>query len=114
MNDLIINEFEDIIRAIVSDIAKGDYRKLEAEAKNGRVSVADLRRTVEEYGYTIVPLPYNAFELAEAYYVESENRIDIFLPLWSAEEGRSDLTLSLSCHSAEEGLTVQIADLRVL
>ena len=56
---------------------------------------------IEEYGVTIIPLPAKAFDLALSYQI-SDKQVDIYIPLWSEEEGQSDLTslLILSIHSA--------------
>ena len=56
--------------------------------------------SIEEYGVTIIPLPAKAFDLALSYQI-SDKQVDI-TPLWSEEEGQSDLTslLILSIHSA--------------
>ena len=72
-----------------------------------------IKRAVETYPYTVIPLPSEAFELAEVYRI-GEIRIDIYLPLWTHEEGRSDLTLCLSCHTTSTGIRVEVNDLRVL
>ena len=56
---------------------------------------------IEEYGVTIIPLPAKAFDLALSYQI-SDKQVDIYIPLWSEEEGQSDLTslLILSIYSA--------------
>lgn len=64
------------------------------------VPIQDIRRVIEEYGCTIIPLPVKAFDLALSYQI-SDKQVDIYIPLWSEEEGQSDLTLSLSCFKNE-------------
>ncbi|MDR2081293.1 MAG: hypothetical protein LBP54_05345 [Campylobacteraceae bacterium] len=84
------------------------------DKSNGRVNIMDLERVVNEYNKTIMPLPDNAFELTEIYRIDKENRIDIYIPLWTKEEGRSDLTLSLKCFLENNKPKIEIDDLRVL
>ncbi|MGA3674331.1 DUF7668 domain-containing protein [Lysinibacillus agricola] len=47
-------------------------------------------------------------------YIAAEKRLDIYLPLWTKEEGRSDLTLSLSGQRNNNQLKIEFNDLRVL
>jgi hypothetical protein len=51
---------------------------------------------------------------AKTYHIADKNRLDIYLPLWTKEEGRSDLTLFLSCFVKNGTPFVEINDLRVL
>ena len=108
-----IQEFIPLIREIVIDISNENYNKLYQKYRH-RVSIDDLTRTIENYGSNIVPLPESAFDFVEKYCIDSEKRIDVYLPLWTKEEGKSDLTLSISCYHRESELYIEINDLRVL
>jgi hypothetical protein len=112
--ELNIDVFHEKIVNLVMDMANKNYRKIEAEKLNGRVSIADMERTINEYGKTLTPLPQEAFEIANIYNIGEENRLDIYIPLWTKEEGRSDLTLSLICYLKNDGPAIEINDLRVL
>ncbi len=46
------------------------------------------------------------------FYQISDKQVDIYIPLWSEEEGQSDLTLSLSCFNNDN--KIKINDLEVL
>lgn len=107
-----IEHFKPVITAIVHHISMDDYDTLAANGQNGRIGIDDLKRIVAEYGRTIIPLPDEAFAEAEVYTVG--DRLDIYIPLWTKEEGRSDLTLSLSCCMADGASRVEIDDLHVL
>jgi hypothetical protein len=108
-----INLFYDKIRNIVQDILGGNYEDIVLRKENGRIDINDLENVIKEYNKTIIPLPEEAFSIAELYKI-NDNQIDIYIPLWTKEEGRSDLTLFLSCYNTNETLTVEINDLRVL
>lgn len=103
-----------LIRDLVNLISKGDYKVILDNGQNGRVSIADLKKTIREYGYTIVPLPQEAFLLAECFIFEDEEQMEVILPLWTKEEGRSDLTLELLCSGKGDIYKVEIDDLHVL
>ena len=88
-----------------------DYQAANNLILDNSVPISDLRRVIEEYGTTIMPIPEAAFEQALCYQI-SDGQVDIYIPLWSEEEGQSDLTLSLSCFQNEH--KIQINDLEVL
>lgn len=105
--------FEATITALVRLISQGDYEAIAANGQAGRVGAEGIKRAVEAYPCTVIPLPSEAFELAEIYRID-ETRLDIYLPLWTHEEGRSDLTLCLSCHTTSTDIRVEVNDLRWL
>jgi hypothetical protein len=112
--ELGIGLFKDKIADLVTDIANKNYQRIELERLNGRVDIVDLERVIREYHNTIEPLPDDAFDFAEIYTVEKENRMDVYIPLWTKEEGRSDLTLSVLCFLENNRVRIEINDLRVL
>jgi hypothetical protein len=112
--ELNIDSFKKIIKNIVMDLSSKDYKKIELEKTNGRVNIADLENIINEYGKTIIPLPDKAFEIANVYTIEKEKRIDIYVPLWTKEEGRSDLTLSITCYLKNNKPVIEMNDLEVL
>ena len=105
--------FEATITALVHLISRGYYEAIAANGQAGRMGAEGIKCAVETYPCTVIPLPSEAFELAEVYRID-ETRLDIYLPLWTHEEGRSDLTLCLSCHTTSTDIRVEVNDLRVL
>ena len=106
-----IDDYIEQIQNYVACLANKDYQATQELTLSDSVPVQDIQRRMEEYGNEIIPLPTNAFDLAQVYQV-TDKQIDIFLPLWSREEGRSDLTLCLSCIKEEN--KIKINDLEVL
>jgi hypothetical protein len=79
--------------------------------------VADLERVVREYGRHLVPLPLAAFQAIDVVSVADSypQRWSVVIPLWSKEEGPSDLSLELTIEdSPEPEYRVDIDDLHVL
>ena len=107
---LNVLDFKPEIEKIVQKIANDCFGEIETS----ETSADDLQRVLREYGCSIVPLPDNALSLAETYHIANENRLDVYLPLWTKEEGRSDLTLFVSCFMKNGKSFVEINDLRVL
>lgn len=106
-----IEEYKERIQEFISCLARKDYQAANNLMLANSVPISDIRRVIEEYGSTIMPLPVKAFELALLYQI-SDRQVDIYIPLWSEEEGRSDLIFSLSCFQNEN--KIKINDLEVL
>jgi len=106
--------FLPLIREIAIDLSCGNYEKIRQDRRNGRVDMRDLQRVIEEYGRTIVPLPDNIADFIDFYTIDNEDRLDMYIPLWTKEEKRSDLTLFISGYRKSNELVVEINDLRVL
>lgn len=103
------------IRRLVVDLIAQRYGDIVADGRGGRLTQSELRKTVSDYGHTLVPLPDEVWPLADTYQDKSDptsSMIDI--PLWTAEEGRSDLVLSLSSHKHGDHYDIEIDDIHVL
>ena len=111
--DLHINGFKPLIEELVSNISTSDYNAIFEKHQYGRTNIDDIKRVVSEYNRTITILPDNAFKEAKVYYIEKEKRLDIYIPLWTIEEGRSDLVLFLSGYIISGIPKIEINDLLV-
>lgn len=103
------------LQEVAHELVRGNFAHLEADGRSGRSTARDLQRVLHEYGCTLVDLPDAAFDIADAIRLETSTemwRVD--LPLWTREEGRSDLTLSLTVAVSSEGISTEIDDLRVM
>lgn len=98
---------------VVSLLAAGEYAELERLSRGERLSAGELRRAVAEYGGTVSPSP---FIVDEPIAVTAEPGVwAVDVDLFTAEEGRSDLTLSLRVlESPGPHYEVQLDDLHVL
>ena len=111
----IDTKFIDPIRALVETLVKGHFAQLERDGRSGRLSSHELQEALQAYGRTLITLPDEAFRLAEVYPVKGQNATwAVDVPLWTAEEGRSDLTLSLTVSNRQEGVQLEIDDLHTL
>lgn len=103
------------IRDIVRELAAGNYEKLEADGRAGRLTAGQLREAIEHYGRTFVELPEEGLQYVWVYpqtWGENAWRVDV--DLWTIEEGRSDLTLSMLMEKAGDGIRVGVENLHVL
>jgi hypothetical protein len=104
------------VERLVLDLVAGRYDALEADGRSGRLTANQLRVAIADYGRTLVPIPDQGWALAEVFDHESGGGgpCSIDLPLWTAQEGRSDLTVSLSARVGPAGYEVEVDDLDVL
>lgn len=110
---LELSTFIPIIKELVYHISIGDYASIERKGQNGDILVEDLAYTINRYPYKIIPLPDEAFDLAESYFIEEKKSLDVYIPFWTKEEGRSDLMLALSCYMNDGAEEVVIYDVFV-
>jgi hypothetical protein len=109
------NELKSQVRRLVEDLVAGRYADIVADGRVGRFSEDELRSAVEEYGRTLVPLPEEGWAQVDTYAQHANaNVFALDVPMWTAEEGRSDLTLSLTATQHSETYAVEVDDLRVL
>ena len=111
--------FEAAVREIVVLLARGEYAALEKLSGGVRLSAAQLRAAVREYGRRIVVPPAEttpALDVVEVMPGGVERRSwSVNVDLWTAEEGRSDLTLELTVRERQGGrFAVEIDNVHVL
>jgi hypothetical protein len=98
-------------------LARGEYDALERLSGGARLSAIDLDRAVREYARTLtVPPPGREPPLDVVEIRDARPRAwSVNVPMWSHEEGRSDLTLQLTVIDVpRQGYRVEIDDLHVL
>jgi hypothetical protein len=81
-----------------------------------RVARDDLFHVIEEYGRTLVSPPFGAYDNLNAVRVSDESRElwAVAAPLWTREEGRSDLSIELTIDLSRDQPIVEIDDCRVM
>lgn len=111
----IPDDFRAPIANLVDVLARGDFAALDRDGRSGRVGGDGLRRSIEEYGRTLTALPDGAFDLADAGTVNDRSgEWWIVVPMWTSEEGRSDLSLEVAALPTSDGHRFEITDLHVL
>lgn len=106
---------QDAIRRVVDDLVDGRYAMLARDGRAGRLTAEELERAVRDYGRTLVGLPPDAMRIVDVYPNEVvSGQLAVDVPLWTKEEGRSDLTLSMTVVERPGRVTIAIDDLHVL
>lgn len=102
------------LRCLVRDLAAGRYDDIVATGRGGRLTAAELKQAVTRYHVHLADLPDQAFELAHVYQIGGQPVYAVDLPLWTVEEGQSDLTLQVTVTFTTDRAVVSIDDLHVM
>jgi hypothetical protein len=80
------------------------------------MSAQEIRTAIAEYGRTLILPPESAYELLDIIRVNNvgPEQYSVRMPLWTVEEGRSDLTLELTVRIMGDNLEVSLDDIHVL
>jgi len=107
---------EDAVLKVAELLAARDYHSIEALTRGVRLDARTIERAIRQYGRTIVMPPTDALALVEVIEVltAGPNSWSVTMPLWTAEEGRSDLTAEMTIAARESGVTVELDDIHVL
>ena len=98
-------------------LAHRDYAGMCSSVRQSRMSPQELETAVRSYGRSIIPLPTEAYSLlnivAETH--ATPPRWSVVVPMWTEEEGRSDLSLEITIEDVGgHDYAVEIDDLHVL
>jgi hypothetical protein len=93
-----------------------DYDSLVHWCAKSRLTAKDLRAVIREYGRKVVLPPIDAYQRLDAVQVKgvAVPTWSVRVPLWTEEEGRSDLTLELTIALGRDDPIVELDDLHVL
>jgi hypothetical protein len=99
---------------VVELLVAGKYSELEALTHGIRVKADDMARVVSEYGHQLVPVPEHGFDLMDIVEVAGpKKQWSVFMPLWTKEEGRSDLSIVLTVLREGNDVRVELDDILV-
>ena len=106
--------FEAQVRELVELLVRGDYAAIERLTGGVRLRAEHLADAVSEYGRRLVipswaTVPLDVIEFADG------SGWAIVVDLWTAEEGRSDLSLELTVRRGHAGThRIEVDDLHVM
>jgi hypothetical protein len=106
-----------IVREIMSMLAERDYRALELLTRGVRLSAEQIETAIRQYGRTVAPYPESAAPQLDAIEVAhaSAPTWSVRAPVFTVEEGWSDLTLELTLLDRPQGeCEVEIDGIHVL
>jgi hypothetical protein len=116
MTDMSTESLEPLVRALINRLANGEYDALLDQCSTSRLTADDIRQVIEDYGRTFVEPPPSVYNNLDAVAVRGAKQPtwSVRAPLWSKEEGRSDLTLEVTVIHDGDRWRVELDDLHVL
>ena len=97
-------------------LARRDYAGLASWSNGVRLNRAEMESAVRAYGRTVILPPRDTipnFDAVKVMNAEPE-RWSVDIPLWTREEGRSDLTLEVTMTGSDgDVMDVEIDDIHV-
>jgi hypothetical protein len=96
-------------------LVRGEFEALEALDQRDRLSADGLKQALSDYGRTLVEPDADWWGSAEVTPIQA-GEFHVAAPLWTEEEGRSDLTLELRLVETGPGDVYQsyVEDVHVL
>ncbi|MGI9429968.1 MAG: DUF7668 domain-containing protein [Bythopirellula sp.] len=109
------SDLKSVVREIVIKLAGGEYEDVITTCSASRLSAKDIREVISEYGRTFIAPPAEAYQNLDAIKIRdaAAPTWSVRAPLWSEEEGRSDLELQLTIQHQGEHWAVELDDLLV-
>jgi hypothetical protein len=104
------------VESILKLLVDNDFKAAAARTAGVRLSEQEMREAVRRYGRTLVSGANEQLDAIDAVEVKnaSPSRWSVNVPLWTREEGRSDLTLELTLIDEGDALRTEIDDIHVL
>jgi hypothetical protein len=107
---------ESVVRTLVNRLVIGDYENLLQQCSTSRLTGKDLSHAINDYGRQFIEPPPGAYTDLDAVAVRDALRPtwSVRVPLWSEEEGRSDLALEVTIIQEGDRWEIHLEDLHVL
>lgn len=102
------------VKELMAALHRRDYAEIQRRGWLGRLTVSELEGAVIQYGRTLDSPPVDFLDQADIYTLNDGSGWSVDVPLWTVEEGLSDLTLSLDVKTHANKFSVGISDLHVL
>jgi len=99
-----------IVVQIITLLVGAQYRQIEGLTHGITMSAEEIQTAISEYGRTLILPSSDAYELLDV--IRANNvgleQYSVRMPLWTQEEGRSDLTLELTVKIVGENVEVAL------
>jgi hypothetical protein len=116
LKEAMTEKLRQLVIQIVALLAACEYQRVFELTRGIRMKTEEIQRAIHDYGKSIVAPPDNAYQLLDIVRVRNTEveQYSIRMPLWTQEEGRSDLTLGLTVKVFDDNLNVELDDIHVL
>jgi hypothetical protein len=99
MPNVCVVQLAELIACLVAK----DYTKIFNNGWLGRLSVQEVDVAISQYGRTLILPPQDFLDHVDVYELNDGSGWFVDAPLWTLEEGMSDLTLSVSVKISGDG-----------
>lgn len=109
-------KLKETVKRIVDLLVTGDFDQVAKITNGQRLNTRSISDAITTYGRNLVAPPDNAYNQIDVVAVTSSNLPcwSLRMNLWTAEEGRSDLTVELTITEVEGQYTLELDDIHVL
>lgn len=104
------------IQILVNHLIRGDYDEAERLTQGKIFSASEIETAIADYGRRLVsPPPTSTPRSVVEVQGSAPTQWSVYVDLWTAEEGRSDLTLEITLtDTARDSYDVQIDNIHAL
>ena len=104
------------VKIMIGLLVQQSYWQIEQWTKGVRLPANQIENAIDGYGKTLCVPPEKAYELMDIIEIENSKhqKWSVNMPLWTLEEGRSDLTVELSIAKVDCDYYVELDDIHVL
>lgn len=104
-----------IIQRVIELLAHGRYQELESLTGAKHLTAEQISDAVKEYGRSLIMPPFDRLDVDAIRVGGKQPTIwSVRIPLWSREEGRSDLTLEMTIKEHADRSLIEIDGIHVL
>jgi hypothetical protein len=106
-----------VVGQVLEYLVASDYAAIEQLTRGRRLTESMLRSAIEDYGRTLVMPPPSCLATLDVVSISGARPAawSVRVDLWTAEEGRSDLSLECTISARPEGgLSIEVDNLHVL
>lgn len=109
-------QLEQPVRQVIEHLVMAKFTELETLTRGQRLSAQEMAKVISDYGRKLVLPPDDAFELMDKIKVRNirSKQWSVTMPLWTREEGRSDLSIEITLIADAEDLRIELNDIHVL
>lgn len=104
------------VRKIVDLLVMGKFDAVAQACSKTRLTADDIRSVIDDYGRHLKPPPAGAYSKLDVIKITNATRPtwSVRVPLYTVEEGISDLTLELTVIEFGKSVQIELDDIHVL
>jgi hypothetical protein len=109
-------EIQKEVKSLIKLLVDGQYSQVETLTNGVRLPADQIRNAIIQYGRRLIEPPSEAYGLMDviAIHATEARKWSVEMPLWTAEEGRSDLSIELTLIENNGIFTIELDGIHVL